>query len=190
MAGAGARSCDPLRPDRLLPQLARRVPDPAGLPLVTQLGKAGGKRGGPPGGPFSPVAAPISLTEVAWAVAALRRPTAHGPDEAGNSPRFAAEIVIPGRGPERNRGWAARVRHRLPEPRPRGGGEVNREQSQGGDTIRGATLAVWGVAFRRGRKRTGDGHVIRVPPRTKARLALKARGRELRRRGGAPRSRS
>jgi RNA-directed DNA polymerase len=46
-------------------------------------------------------------------------------------------------------------------------------------------LAFWGFAFRRGRTRTGDGHVLRVTPRTKARWALKARVRELLRHGGA-----
>jgi RNA-directed DNA polymerase len=46
-------------------------------------------------------------------------------------------------------------------------------------------LAFWGFACRRGRKRTGDGHVLLVTPRKKARWALKARVRELLRRGGA-----
>jgi RNA-directed DNA polymerase len=63
--------------------------------------------------------------------------------------------------------------------------EVNLEKTKVVDTIRGETFEFLGFEFRRVRKRTGDGHFILLTPRKKARLALKARMRELLRRGGA-----
>ena len=169
----------------LLPQLARRVPDPAGLPLVKQLVKAGGKMGVPQGGPVSPVAATIELPEVDWAFDAMRRPTAQGPSEAVKYPRFAEDSVSTVRGHHTKRGWAARALPRLQEHLTRLGVEVNREKTKGVDTLRGATFEFWGFAFRRVQKHTGDGHFSLLTPRKKARLAIKARLRELLRHGGA-----
>jgi RNA-directed DNA polymerase len=62
---------------------------------------------------------------------------------------------------------------------------VNREKTPVVDLLRGETCAFVGFEFRRGRTRTGDGPFSVVTPRKKARLALKARVRELLRRGGA-----
>ena len=83
------------------------------------------------------------------------------------------------------RSWAARAVPRLPEHLARLGVEVNREKTKVVDTLRGETFAVWGVEFRRVRKRTGDGHFLLLTPRKKARLAITARRRELLRRGEA-----
>ena len=79
---------------------------------------------------------------------------------------------------------AARALQRLQEQLPRLGVEVNREKTKGVDIIRGETFAFLGFEFRRVRKRTGDGHFILLTPRKKARLALKARVRELLQQGG------
>jgi RNA-directed DNA polymerase len=180
-----ARYFDTIRHDLLLQQIARRVQDPAVLHLLKQILKAGGKIGVPQGGPFSPLAANIYLNEVDWAFDAIRRQTAQGPYEAVNYHRFADDIVITVSGHDSKRGWAARALQRLQEHLTRLGVEVNREKTKVVDIIRGETFAFLGFEFRRVRKRTGDGHFILLTPRKKARLALKARVRELLRREGA-----
>ena len=75
--------------------------------------------------------------------------------------------------------------HRLQEHLTRLGVEVNREKTTVVDTLRGETFTFLGFEVRRVRKRTGDGHFILLTPRKKARLALKARVRELLQHGGA-----
>jgi RNA-directed DNA polymerase len=180
-----ARYFDTIRHDLLLQQIARRVRDPAVLHLVKQILKAGGKIGVPQGGPFSPLAANIYLNEVDWVFDAIRRQTAQGPYEAVNYHRFADDIVITVSGHDSKRSWAARALHRLQEHVARLGVKVNLEKTKVVDTIRGETFAFLGFEFRRVRKRKGDGHFILLTPRKKARLAIKARLRELLRRGGA-----
>ena len=180
-----ARYFDTIRHDLRLPQIARRVQDPAVLQLGKQLWKAGGKIGVLQGGPVSPLAATIDLNEVDGAFDAIRRQTTQGPDEAVNYHRFAEDIVITGRGHHSNRGWAARAWPRLREHLARLGVEVNLEKPKGVDSIRGETFECLGFECRRVRQRTGEGHFILLTPRQKARLALKARVRELLRRGGA-----
>jgi group II intron reverse transcriptase/maturase len=179
------RYFDTIRHDLLLQQIARRVQDPAVLHLVKQILKAGGTIGVPQGGPFSPLAANIYLTEVDWAFDAIRRQTAQGPYEAVNYHRFADDIVITVSGHHTKRGWAARALQRLREHLARLGVEVNLEKTKVVDTVRGETFAFLGFEFRRARKRTGDGHFILLTPRKKARLAIKARLRELLRHSGS-----
>jgi retron-type reverse transcriptase len=77
--GELARYFDTIRHDLLLPQIARRVQDPAVLPLVQQIVQGGGKIGVPQGGPFSPLAANSYLNEGDGAFDAMRRQTAQGP---------------------------------------------------------------------------------------------------------------
>jgi group II intron reverse transcriptase/maturase len=180
-----ARSFDTIRHDILLQQIARRVHDPAVLHLVKQIVKAGGKIGVPQGGPFSPLAANIYLTEVDWAFDAIRRQTAQGPYEAVNYHRFADDIVITVSGHHTKRGWPARALPRLQEHLTRLGVEVNREKTKVVDTLRGETFEFLGFEFRRVQKRAGDGHFILLTPRKKARLAIKARLRDLLRHVGA-----
>jgi group II intron reverse transcriptase/maturase len=180
-----ARYFDTIRHDVLWQQIARRVQDPAVLHLVKQIVKAGGKMGVPQGGPFSPLAANIYLNEVDWAFDAIRRQTAQGPYEAVNYHRFADDIVITVSGHHTKRGWAARALQRLQEHLTRLGVEVNREKTKVVDTLRGETFEFLGFEFRRVQKHTGDGHFILLTPRKKARLAIKARLRELLRYVGA-----
>jgi RNA-directed DNA polymerase len=161
------------------------VQDPAVLHLVKQSVKAGGKSGVPQGGPFSPLAANIYLNEVDWVFDAIRRQTTQGPYEAVNYHRFADDIVITVSGHHSKRGWAVRALQRLREHLARLGVEVKLEKTKVVDLLRGETFAFLGFEFRRVRKRTGDDHFILLTPRKKARLALKARVRELLRRGGA-----
>ena len=180
-----ARYFDTIRHDILLQQIARRVQDPAVLHLVKQILKAGGKIGVPQGGSFSPLAANIYLTEVDWAFDAIRRQTAQGPYEAVNYPRFADDIVITVSGHHTKRNWAARALHRLQEQLAHLGVVVNLEKSKVVATVRGETFEFLGFEFRRVPKRTAEGHFILLTPRKKARLALKARLRDLLRHGGA-----
>jgi len=60
------------------------------------------------------------------------------------------------------------------------------EKPTGVDPRGGESCECWGCECRRGRKRTGEGPFSPLTPRQKARRALKARLRELLRRGGAP----
>jgi RNA-directed DNA polymerase len=180
-----ARYFDTIRHDILLQQIARRVQDPAVLHLVKQIVKAGGKIGVPQGGPLSPLAANIYLNEVDWAFDAIRRQTAQGPYEAVNYHRFADDIVITVSGHHTKRGWAVRALQRLQEHLTRLGVEVNREKTKVVDTLRGETFEFLGFEFRRVQKHAGDGYFILLTPRKKARLAIKARLRELLRHVGA-----
>lgn len=115
----------------------------------------------------------------------MRRQTAQGPYEAVNYHRFADDIVITVRGHQTKRGWAARALHRLQAHLTRLGVEGNREKTTVVDTLRGETCEFWGFECRRGQKHTGDGHFILLTPRKQARLAIKARLRELLRHVGA-----
>ncbi len=180
-----ARYFDTIRHDILLQQIARRVQDPAVLHLVKQILKAGGKIGVPQGGPFSPLAANIYLNEVDWAFDGIRRQTAQGPYEAVNYHRFADDIVITVSGHRTKRGWAARALQRLQEHLARLCVEVNMEKTQMVDLLRGEACEFLGFELRRVTNRAGNGHFILLTPRKKARRTLKARVREMLRRGGA-----
>jgi len=180
-----ARYFDTIRHDILLQQIARRVQDPAVLHLVKQTLKAGGKIGVPQGGPFSPLAANIYLNEVDWAFDSIRRQTAQGPYEAVNYHRFADDIVITVSGHQTKRGWAARALQRLQEHLARLQVEVNAEKTKVVDLLRGEAFEFLGFELRRETNRARDGQFILLTPRKKARLALKARVREMLRRGGA-----
>src|SRR5262249_39829236 len=180
-----ARYFDTIRHDILVQQIARRVQDPAVLHLVKQILKAGGKIGVPQGGPFSPLAANIYLNEVDWAFDAIRRQTAQGPYEAVNYHRFADDIVITVSGHHTKRGWAARALQRLQEHLTRLGVGVNLEKTKVVDLLRDEAFEFLGFELRRVPNRARDGHFIVMTPGKKARLALKARLRELLRHGGA-----
>lgn len=176
---------DTIQHARLLQQIARRVQDPAVLHLVKQVLKAGGKRGVPQGGPFSPLAANIYLNEVDWAFDAIRCKTAQGPYEAVNYHRFADDIIITVSGHHTKRGWAARALQRLQEVLAPLGVEMNREKTKVVNLLTDEAFTFLGFEVRRVRKRMRDGHFILLTPRKKARLAIKARIRDLLRHGGA-----
>jgi RNA-directed DNA polymerase len=153
-----ARYFDTIRHDIRLPQIARRVQDPAVLHLVKQILKAGGTIGVPQGGPFSPLAANIYLTGVDWAFDGLRRQRARGPYEAVNYHRFAEDSVITVSGHHTKRGWAARARQRLQEHLARLCVEGNMEKTQRVDLLRGEACEFLGFELRRVTNRAGDGH--------------------------------
>ena len=176
---------DSIRHAPLRAKIARRVQDPAVLHLVKQILKVGGKVGVPQGGPFSPRAANIYLNDVDWAFDAIRRQTAQGPYEAVHYPRFADDIVITVRGHPTKRGWADRALQRLREHLAPRGVAWNTAKTRVVDTRTGAAFGFLGFDLRRVLNRQRTRHSILMTPKKKARLALKAKLRDLFRRAGA-----
>jgi RNA-directed DNA polymerase len=180
-----SRYFDTIRQSVLLDKIAKRVCDPQVLHLVKQIIKVGGKVGVPQGGPFSPLAANIYLNEVDWAFDAIRRKTAQGPYEAVNYHRFADDIVITVSGHATKRGWAERALQRLQEQLAPLGVELNKEKTKVVDMLNGESFGFLGFDLRRARKSSGRGYFILMTPKKKARTAIKARIRDIIRRGGA-----
>lgn len=180
-----SRYFDTIRHSILLDKIAKRVQDPQVMHLVKQIITVGGKVGVPQGGPFSPLAANIYLTEVDWAFDAIRRQTAEGPFEAVNYHRFADDIVITVSGHHSKRGWAEQALQRLQEELTPLGVELNKDKTKVVNTLEGEAFGFLGFDLRRVRKRQGKGHFILMTPKKKARQAIKAKVRDIIRRGGA-----
>jgi group II intron reverse transcriptase/maturase len=179
-----SRYFDTIRHSVLLDKIAKRIQDPQVMHLVKQIIKAGGKLGVPQGGPFSPLAANIYLNEVDWFFDAIRRKTAEGDYEAINYHRFADDVVITVSGHHTKRGWAERALQRLQEQFALLGVELNREKTKVVDMLKGEAFGFLGFDLRRVRKRRGDGYFILMTPK-KARASVKAKVRDIVRRGGA-----
>ena len=180
-----SRYFDTIRHSVLLDKIAQRIQDPEVLHLVKQIIKVGGKIGVPQGGPFSPLAANIYLNEVDWFFDAIRRKTAEGAYEAVNYHRFADDIVITVSGHHTKRGWAERALQRVREQFALIGVELNQEKTKLVDTLKGEAFGFLGFDLRRVRKRNGEGYFILMTPKKKARKAVKAKIRDIIRRGGA-----
>src|SRR3954454_16165690 len=180
-----SRYFDTIQHSVLLGKMAQRIEDPQVLHLVKQIIKVGGNVGVPQGGPFSPLAANIYLNEVDWFFDAVRRKTAEGNYEAVNYHRFADDIVITVSGHHTKRGWAERARQRLQEQFARIGVELNQEKTKVVDLLRGEAFGFLGFDLRRVSKRDGNGYLILMTPKKKARQAVKAKIRDIIRRGGA-----
>jgi RNA-directed DNA polymerase len=145
--------------------------------------KAGGPVGVPQGGPFSPLAANIYLSEVDWAFDAIRRKTTQGPYEAVNYHRFADDIVVTVSGHHTKRGWAERALQRLQEQLAPLGVELNWEKTRVVDTLAGEAFGFLGFDLRRAHARKGEGYFVLMTPKKKARKAIKAKVRDVIRRG-------
>jgi RNA-directed DNA polymerase len=180
-----SRYFDTIRHSVLLDKIAKRIQDPRVMHLVKQIIKVGGKVGVPQGGPFSPLAANIYLNEVDWFFDAIRRKTTEGPYEAVNYHRFADDIVVTVSGHHTKRGWAERALQRLQEQFALIGVELNREKTKVGNTLNGEAFGFLGFDLRRVRKRKGEGHFLLMTPKKKARMAIKAKIRDIIARGGA-----
>jgi group II intron reverse transcriptase/maturase len=180
-----SRYFDTIRHSVLLDKIAKRIQDPRVMHLVKQIIKVGGKVGVPQGGPFSPLAANIYLNEVDWFFDAIRRKTAEGPYEAVNYHRFADDIVVTVSGHRTKRGWAERALQRLQEQFALIGVELNREKTKTVNTLNGEAFGFLGFDLRRVRKRKGEGHFILMTPKKKARMAIKAKIRDIIAHGGA-----
>jgi RNA-directed DNA polymerase len=176
---------DNIRHSVLLDQIAKRVQDPQVMHLVKQIIKAGGKLGVAQGGPFSPLAANIYLNEVDWFFDAIRRKTAQESYEAVNYHRFADDIVITVSAHHTKRGWAERALQRLQEQLVPLGVELNEEKTQVVNLLDGEAFSFLGFDLRRVRKRAGDGYYIQMTPRKKARIAIKAKVRDIIGHGGS-----
>jgi len=176
---------DTIRHSVLLDKIAERVQDPQVMHLVKQIIKVGGEIGVPQGGPLSPLAANIYLNEVDWAFDAIRCNTAQGPYEAVNYHRFADDIVITVSGHPSKRGWAERALQRLQEHLAPLGVALNLEKTKLVDTLAGEAFGFLGFDLRRVRKRKGEGYYILMTPKKTARKAVKAKIRDIIRRGGA-----
>jgi RNA-directed DNA polymerase len=176
---------DSIRHSVLLDKIAKGVQDPQVLHLIKQIIKVGGNVGVPQGGPLSPLAANIYLNEVDWAFDAIRRKTAEGSYEAVNYHRFADDIVITVSGHHTKRGWAQRALQRLQEYLAPLGVSLNPEKTRMVDTLKGDAFGFLGFDLRRVRRRHGEGHFILMTPKKSARLAIKARIREIIRHAGA-----
>lgn len=179
-----SRYFDTIRHSVLLDKIAKRVQDPEVLQLVKQIIKVGGKIGVPQGGPFSPLAANIYLNELDWTFDAIRRKTAQGPYEAVNYHRFADDIVITVSGHHSKRSWAERALQRLQEQLTPLGVELNKEKTRVVDTLTGEAFGFLGFDLRRVRKSSGNGYFLLMIPKKKARKAIKAKVRDIIRRGG------
>src|SRR5437660_2450557 len=180
-----SRYFDTIRHSVLLDKIAQRIQDPQVLHLVKQIIKVGGKVGVPQGGPFSPLAANIYLNEVDWCFDAIRRKTAEGGYEAVNYHRFADDIVITVSGHHTKRGWAERALQRVREQFAPLGVELNKEKTKVVNTLNGEAFGFLGFDLRRTRKLKGNGHYLQMTPKKKARQAVKAKIRDIIRRGGA-----
>jgi RNA-directed DNA polymerase len=82
-------------------------------------------------------------------------------------------------------GWAERALQRLQEQLVPLGVELNREKTRMVDTLKDESFGFLGFDLRRARKRREDGYFILMTPKKKARLAVKARIREIICNGGA-----
>jgi RNA-directed DNA polymerase len=171
----------------LLGKIAQRIQDAQVLHLVKQIIKVGGKVGVPQGGPFSPLAANIYLNEVDWFFDAIRRKTAEGAYEAVNHHRFADDIVITLSGHHTKRGLAERALQRVREQFALIGVELNQEKTKVVDALKGEAFGFLGFDLRRVRKRNGEGYFVLMTPKKKARMAVKAKIRDIIGRGGATR---
>jgi len=141
--------------------------------------------GVPQGGPFSPLAANIYLNDLDWAFDTIHRKTAEGHYEAVNYHRFADDIVITVSGHSSKQGWAERALHRLREHLDPLGVTMNSEKTKVVNTLDGEAFGFLGFELRRVSKRESSGHFILLTPKKKARVAIKAKIREIIRKGGA-----
>jgi group II intron reverse transcriptase/maturase len=180
-----SRYFDTIRHSILLEKVAKRVQDPQVMHLVKQVIKVAGKIGVPQGGPFSPLAANIYLNEVDWTFDAIRRKTAEGNYEAVNYHRFADDIVITVSGHSSKRGWAELALQRLQEQLEPLRVELNLEKTRMVNVLKGESFTFLGFDLRRVQNRNKTGYFILMTPKKKARLAIKARIRELIQNGGA-----
>jgi RNA-directed DNA polymerase len=122
---------------------------------------------------------------VDWYFDAIRRKTAEGNYEAVNYHRFADDIVITISGHHTKRGWAERALQRLQEQFALIGVELNQEKTKVVNLLKGEAFGFLGFDLRRVSKRDGNGYLILMTPKKKARQAVKAKIRDIIQRGGA-----
>ena len=102
-----------------------------------------------------------------------------------NYHRFADDIVITVSGHHTKRGWAERALQRLHEQIAPLGVELNKEKTKMVDMLKGEAFGFLGFDLRRVRKRKGNGYLLLMTPKKKARKAIKAKVRDIVRHSGA-----
>jgi len=96
-------------------------------------------------------------------------------------------IVITVSGHPSKRDWAQRALQRLREHLAPLGGSLNPEKTKMVDTLKGEAFSFLGFDLRRVGRRQGDGRFVLITPKKSARLAIKAKIREIiRQAGGTP----
>jgi RNA-directed DNA polymerase len=93
--------------------------------------------------------------------------------------------VITVSGHSSKRDWAERALKRLQEQLEPLGVELNREKTQVVDMLNREAFGFLGFDLRRVLKSSGNGYFVLMTPKKKARKAIKARIRDIIRRGGA-----
>ena len=169
----------------LLDKIAKRVEDPKVLKLIKQIIKVTGKVGVPQGGPLSPLLSNIYLNELDWYFDEIRRRTAYKRYEYVNYHRFADDIVIAVTDHHSKSGWANRALLRLKQKLEPLGVSLNLEKTKIVNVTKGESFTFLGFDLRRVQNKSKTGYFILLTPTKKARLGIKAKIREIIKKGGA-----
>ena len=136
------------------------------------------------GGVFSPLAANIYLNELDWEFERMRQEVVDGPYDSLNYHRFSDDITILVShhwSKQWMEGWTKeRLRNHLASLEV----QMNEEKTKTVNTLKGEAFSFLGFDFRRVLNRRGE-YYIRLTPRKKARLSVKAKIRETLRVSGA-----
>jgi RNA-directed DNA polymerase len=180
-----SRYFDNIQHHILLEKIAKRVQDPEILRLIKLIIKVTGKKGVPQGGPLSPILANIYLNELDWYFDNIRQKTRQGEYEAVNYHRYADDIVITVSGHTSKRGWVERALQRLKEKLEPLGVEVNEEKTKVVNTENNESFGFLGFEISRVKNWKKGNYFILIRPKKKARLSMKAKIREIIKRGGS-----
>ncbi len=123
------------------------------------------------------------MNEVDWYFDNVRRKTACKSYEAVNYHRFADDIVITISGHHTKQGWTQRALQRLKEHIEPLQVSLNTEKTKVVDTLKGESFGFLGFDFRRVRNRKHKPYIL-MTPKKKARKGIKAKIREIIKRGG------
>lgn len=169
----------------LLDKVAKRVEDSKVLKLIKQVIKVTGKIGLPQGGPLSPLLSNIYLNELDWYFDHVREKTASKGYEYLNYHRFADDIVIAVTDHHSKSGWARRALLRLKEKLKPLGVSLNQEKTKIVNVTKGESFIFLGFDLRRIQNKSKTGYFVLLTPTKKARLEIKAKIKEIIKRGGS-----